>query len=195
MQHCRDERTRGASASRSRAGTKPPGPSYPAEHSRDDPGQPHWAAETAAESTHSWAQNRETRCLSVIGSLAFGGGGSLAGGFSARYTEGQILFGHLGSVGWWLLGGGRTCPGVVWLERCLFTHSHRPGWKAAPWGVNSICVKAALPYHAGGRCLSEEAVTSTAREAPPSLSRAVRATGCVIQPWCAALNASLWSKP
>lgn len=43
----------------------------------------------------------------------FGGGELLAEGFSAQYTEGQILFGHLGSVRWWLLGGGRTCPGVV----------------------------------------------------------------------------------
>lgn len=53
LQHYRDERTRGAAASRSRAGTKSPGPSHPAEHSRDDPGQPHWAAETPAKSTHS----------------------------------------------------------------------------------------------------------------------------------------------
>lgn len=118
MQHCRDERTRGAVTSRSRAGTKPPAPSRPAEHSLDDPGQPHWAAETLAESTHSRAQNRETQCQchrkpGVWGGWWGAGRGWRCPGVSAGYTEGQILFGHLGSVRWWPLGGGRTCPGVV----------------------------------------------------------------------------------
>ena len=62
MQHCRDEGTRGAVTSRSKAGTKPPATSRPAEHTHDDHGQPHGAAETPAESTHSRAQNRETQC-------------------------------------------------------------------------------------------------------------------------------------
>ena len=90
---------------------KPAGSSSSAERSPvRTPAKPPAAAEPPVESTLSRAQNREKECLSAAGSPGVWRWctvqRSLAKGFSARCTDEQVLFGHLGSGrrGLWEVG-------------------------------------------------------------------------------------------